>query len=39
VRKWGGRLVGHDMARVRERVRQSRDDLFARRGVKLDILA
>jgi len=39
VRKWGGRLVGHDLARVRERVRQSRDDLFARRGVKLDILA
>jgi cytosine/adenosine deaminase-related metal-dependent hydrolase len=39
VRKWGGKLVGHDMARVRERVRQSRDDLFARRGVKLDILA
>jgi 5-methylthioadenosine/S-adenosylhomocysteine deaminase len=39
VRKWGGRLVGHDLAKVHERVRQSRDDLFARRGMKLDVLA
>jgi hypothetical protein len=29
----------HDLARVRERVRQSRDHLFAQRGYKLDILA
>jgi hypothetical protein len=39
VRKWAGRLVGHDLAKVRERVRQSRDHLFAQRGYKLDILA
>jgi 5-methylthioadenosine/S-adenosylhomocysteine deaminase len=39
VRKWGGGLVGHDLAKVRERVRQSRDHLFAQRGYKLDILA
>jgi hypothetical protein len=39
IRKWRGRLVSHDLAKIRERVRQSRDDLFARRGQKLDILA
>ena len=39
IRKWRGRLVGHDLAKIRERVRQSRDDLFARRGQKLDVLA
>ncbi len=38
IRKWRGSLVGQDLARVRERVRQSRDDLFARRGHKLDVL-
>ena len=39
IRKWRGSLVGQDLARVRERVRQSRDDLFARRGHRLDVLA
>ncbi len=39
IRKWRGQLVGHDLAKIRERVRQSRDDLFARRGQKLDVLA
>jgi 5-methylthioadenosine/S-adenosylhomocysteine deaminase len=39
IRKWSGRLVGHDLAKIRERVQQSRDDLFARRGQRLDILA
>jgi 5-methylthioadenosine/S-adenosylhomocysteine deaminase len=39
IRKWRCRLVGHDLAKVRGRVQQSRDDLFARRGEKLDILA
>jgi 5-methylthioadenosine/S-adenosylhomocysteine deaminase len=39
IRKWRGGLVGQDLAKIRERVRQSRDDLFARRGHKLDVLA
>ena len=39
IRKWRGRLVGFDLAKIRERVRQSRDDLFARRGQRLEILA
>ena len=39
VRKWRGALIGHDMASVRQRIHQSRDDLFARRGIKLDILS
>jgi 5-methylthioadenosine/S-adenosylhomocysteine deaminase len=38
IRKWRGRLVGHDLAKVSARVQQSRDELFARRGQKLDIL-
>jgi 5-methylthioadenosine/S-adenosylhomocysteine deaminase len=38
IRKWRGRLVGHDLANIRARVQQSRDDLFERKGQKLDIL-
>ena len=39
ARKWRNSLVGHDLAKVRERVQQSRDHLFTSRGYKLDILA
>jgi cytosine/adenosine deaminase-related metal-dependent hydrolase len=39
VRKWRGALVGHDMASVRRRIHKSRDELFERRGMKLDVLA
>lgn len=39
IRKWRGRLVGHDLGRIQERAQRSRDDLFARRGERLDILA
>jgi cytosine/adenosine deaminase-related metal-dependent hydrolase len=39
IRKWRRRLVGHDLANVRARVQQSRDNLFERKGQKLEILA
>jgi cytosine/adenosine deaminase-related metal-dependent hydrolase len=39
VRKWRGALVGHDIAAVRQRIHKSRDELFERRGMKLDVLA
>jgi cytosine/adenosine deaminase-related metal-dependent hydrolase len=39
VRKWRGALVGLDMASIRQRIHRSRDDLFARRGMKLDVLS
>jgi cytosine/adenosine deaminase-related metal-dependent hydrolase len=38
VRKWDGKLVGHDLTKVRQTVQDSRDRLFARRGMKLDVL-
>ena len=38
VRKWCGKLVGQDLKKIREKVHQSRDYLFARLGYKLDIL-
>jgi hypothetical protein len=38
VSKWRGTLVGHDLENIRRKVHQSRDDLFARRGHKLEIL-
>ena len=38
IRKWQRTLVGHDLENIRRRVHQSRDDLFARRGHKLEIL-
>lgn len=38
ARKWRGKLVGHDLNRVRQSVHASRDRLFVRRGVKLDVL-
>jgi 5-methylthioadenosine/S-adenosylhomocysteine deaminase len=38
LRKWRGKLVGHDLSRIRQMVHASRDRLFARRGVKLDVL-
>jgi cytosine/adenosine deaminase-related metal-dependent hydrolase len=39
IRKWRRRLVGHDLANVRARVQESRDNLFERKGQKLEILA
>jgi 5-methylthioadenosine/S-adenosylhomocysteine deaminase len=39
VRKWRGALVGHDIAAARQRIHRSRDELFARRGMKLDVLS
>ena len=38
TRKWGGRLVGHDIKKVRQMAQELRNQLFARRGMKLDIL-
>jgi 5-methylthioadenosine/S-adenosylhomocysteine deaminase len=38
ARKWRGKLVGHDLSRVRNMVHESRDRLFARRGFKLEVL-
>jgi cytosine/adenosine deaminase-related metal-dependent hydrolase len=37
-RKWAGRLVDVDLAAVRERVQRSRDQLFARRGMKVEVV-
>lgn len=36
-RKWRGRLVDVDLTAVRDRVARSRDQLFARRGVNVDV--
>jgi cytosine/adenosine deaminase-related metal-dependent hydrolase len=38
VRKWRGRLVGVDLSRVKQMVHESREKLFARRGMKVDVL-
>ena len=38
ARKWRGKLVGHDLNRVRKIVHQSRDRLFESRGFKIDVL-
>jgi 5-methylthioadenosine/S-adenosylhomocysteine deaminase len=37
-RKWRGRLVGHDLTKIQQMVQDSRDRLFARRNVKLDVV-
>jgi 5-methylthioadenosine/S-adenosylhomocysteine deaminase len=37
-RKWAGKPVDVDVAAVRERVQRSRDQLFARRGMKVDVV-
>jgi cytosine/adenosine deaminase-related metal-dependent hydrolase len=37
-RKWRGRLVGHDMKKIHQMVQDSRDRLFARRNIKLDVV-
>ncbi|MDO8210141.1 amidohydrolase family protein [Conexibacter sp. CPCC 206217] len=39
VRKWSGRLVGHDVARLRRIVRASRDHVLESSGMRLDVLA
>lgn len=38
VRKWAGRLVGHDIKKMRDLVIQSRDDVMRAAGFKLDVL-
>jgi 5-methylthioadenosine/S-adenosylhomocysteine deaminase len=38
ARKWAGKLVDVDLLGFRERVRRSRDQLFARRGMKVEVL-
>jgi 5-methylthioadenosine/S-adenosylhomocysteine deaminase len=38
ARKWGGKLVDVDLLGFRARVQRSRDALFARRGMKVDVL-
>jgi 5-methylthioadenosine/S-adenosylhomocysteine deaminase len=37
-RKWAGKLVDVDLAAVREQVQRSRDQLFARRGMKVEVV-
>jgi cytosine/adenosine deaminase-related metal-dependent hydrolase len=37
-RKWAGKLADVDLAAVRERVQRSRDQLFARRGMKVEVV-
>ena len=38
VRKWDGKIVGNDVRAFGERVRRSRDALYERRGMKLNIV-
>jgi cytosine/adenosine deaminase-related metal-dependent hydrolase len=38
VRKWGGRVLGHDLEQLRETVTESRDRVAARCGLDLDVL-
>jgi 5-methylthioadenosine/S-adenosylhomocysteine deaminase len=38
MRKWAGKLVDVDLVAVRERVQRSRDQLFARRGRKVEVV-
>jgi cytosine/adenosine deaminase-related metal-dependent hydrolase len=38
VRKWGGRIVGHDIDRVRSRITASRDYVMAQAGLQLDVV-
>ena len=38
VRKWDGKIVGNDVRAFGERVRRSRDALYERRGMKLNII-
>jgi cytosine/adenosine deaminase-related metal-dependent hydrolase len=37
-RKWRGRLVGQDLTKIHKMVQDSRDRLFARRNIKLDVV-
>jgi cytosine/adenosine deaminase-related metal-dependent hydrolase len=37
-RKWRGRLVGHDPTKIHKMVQDSRDRLFARRNIKLEVV-
>src|SRR5215468_2640555 len=37
-RKWRGRLVGHELKKIQQMVQDSRDRLFARRNIKLDVV-
>ncbi len=37
VRKWQGKLLGHDMDKLRRELEASRDGLFARAGVDQDL--
>jgi hypothetical protein len=37
VRKWRGRLVGVDLARIRRQIEQARDGLLARANYKKDL--
>ncbi|MDX6653898.1 MAG: hypothetical protein QOH18_599 [Solirubrobacterales bacterium] len=39
VRKWDGRLVGHDIDRVRALVSESRDYVLSKSGFELDVLS
>jgi 5-methylthioadenosine/S-adenosylhomocysteine deaminase len=39
VRKWRGKLVGVDMARVMRLVTESRDSLWRRAGYAVDFMA
>lgn len=39
VRKWRGRLVGHDLAKVRRTVEASRDYLLSAQGLRPDVFA
>ena len=37
-RKWRGRLIGRDLKKIQQIVQDSRDRLFARRNIKLDVV-
>ncbi|GHF46185.1 amidohydrolase family protein [Seohaeicola zhoushanensis] len=39
IRKWRGRLLGHDLDKLRRELEQSRDHIYAKAGVAHDLFA
>jgi hypothetical protein len=39
IRKWQGKLLGHDMAKLRRELEASRDYIFEKAGIRHDLFA
>jgi 5-methylthioadenosine/S-adenosylhomocysteine deaminase len=39
IRKWQGQLLGHDVAKLRRELEESRDYIFEKAGVEHDLFA